>query len=378
MAYVDVIRMVLCALVIMVHAACTFGAAGDWTFTDPTANDMITGVLLTFFLLYCQSFFMGLFFFLSGYFTPGAVERKGLPSFWKDRFLRLAVPAAAYTLFLSRVPNYLREYRLDSYRGSFWQYTANTFWTQADAGPTWFLCALLLFAAGYTIWHLVNKIAARKTNTQTKLLPAPTTPILLVVGLVMAVGMFAVAQFTPVSEPYRIFGAIPFLLGFFPFYIILFVGGVLAYRNNWLERMSPSMLGFWKWMSIALIVALPVYLIGTGAIDLGIEAYAGGFSWRTAGLALWFGMACISFSTTLTLWMRGKVNPDSKMIRSAGPNTFGAYLIHPLVLVPITLVLSYTEIHPMIKFGVSSALTIPICFILAGGLRRIPGLKSVL
>jgi fucose 4-O-acetylase-like acetyltransferase len=32
---------------------------------------------------------MGFFFLISGYFTPGSFERKGLRSFLKDRLIRL-------------------------------------------------------------------------------------------------------------------------------------------------------------------------------------------------------------------------------------------------------------------------------------------------
>jgi fucose 4-O-acetylase-like acetyltransferase len=378
LAYIDMTRMILFALVVMVHAACTFGAMGDWTFVDETANDLVTGVVLSLFLMVCQSFFMGLFFFLSGNFTPGAYDRKGLVRFWKDRLLRLAIPMAAYTWVLSRVPNYLNAWRNNGLRISFWDFSKQTYWTQADAGPTWFLSALLLFSAAYTLWRVVSRVVNLRPQTQRKLLPAPNTRSLLIAGLLMGTATFLTAQFFSMTEAYRVFGAFPYFLPFFPFYITLFIAGILAYHNNWLERISAGMLPFWKWMSLGMIIFLPIFLIGTGAIDTGMDPYISGLNWRTAVTSLWLGMTCISISTALTLWMREKVNPESQVVKLAGPNTFAAYIIHPLVLVPITLVFSFTAIHPMIKFLVSSALTIPLCFVLAEGLRRIPGMKTVL
>ena len=110
LAYIDVIRMILIILVIMVHAAVTYGAFGDWTYHDRTlAEDEFTGILLSLFVFVCQSFFMGLFFFFSGYFTPGSYDHKGLARFWKDRLLRLAIPMVIYTWFLSRIPNYIND-----------------------------------------------------------------------------------------------------------------------------------------------------------------------------------------------------------------------------------------------------------------------------
>ena len=38
-------------------------------------------------------YFMSLFFFVSGCFTPGALERKGRAAFLRDRLVRLGVPS---------------------------------------------------------------------------------------------------------------------------------------------------------------------------------------------------------------------------------------------------------------------------------------------
>ncbi len=46
LTYIDMIRFVLMMLVIMVHAAVTYGAEGDWTYRDLGANDMLTQVLI--------------------------------------------------------------------------------------------------------------------------------------------------------------------------------------------------------------------------------------------------------------------------------------------------------------------------------------------
>lgn len=50
------------------------------------------------FLWVNAAFFMGLFFFLAGYFTPSAFDRKGGPKFLADRGLRLGVRLLLGTL----------------------------------------------------------------------------------------------------------------------------------------------------------------------------------------------------------------------------------------------------------------------------------------
>jgi len=378
LAYIDIIRMILIILVIMVHAAVTYGAFGDWTYVDNTTpQDELTGVVLSLFVFICQSFFMGLFFFFSAYFTPGSYDRKGTARFWKDRLLRLAVPMVAYTYFLSRIPNYIREAANEGSNLSFWEFSRRTFLTQADAGPTWFLFALLGFSLVYTLWRGLSR-GLRLDLTWASRLPAPGTKALLVVGLVISAVMFAVVQANPINWDYDALGAFNLLPAFFPAYTVLFAGGVLAYRSGWLERISGKMLRFWAWFSAALIVLLPTFLILGGAIDDGMDAFLSGMNWRCAVTCLWFGIASIAFSTTLTLWMRDRILPQNKIAALAGPNTFAVYLIHPLVLVPVCYALTFIALPGMVKFILASLLTAPLCYVLAGGLRRLPGAKAIL
>ena len=67
-----------------------YGAEGDWTFEDPFQSE-VSGIVLTFVTTTVQAFSLGLYFFISGYFTPRSYDRKGAGQFWKDRLLRLAL-----------------------------------------------------------------------------------------------------------------------------------------------------------------------------------------------------------------------------------------------------------------------------------------------
>ena len=381
-SYIDMLRGFLIALVIVFHAACTYNGSEDWTYRDVNANDELTGVLLSLFGLACQSFFMGLYFFLSGVFTPGSYDKKGAGKFWLDRIIHLGIPMIVYTLALSRVPNYLDELVNRNLKLSLWEFSQRTWWVDADAGPTWFIFALLGFSGLYTLLRIFSKRsshAAESKPARIHTLRAPTTRTLLVVAVLMAASMFAVCQFIPLSYAVRIFGgAVPLLLAFFPFYTVLFFGGVLAYRNHWLENWKASMLKFWGYLSLGLLVALPVFLISTGVMESGMDIYFQGPNWRCAVTCLWLGLACISFGLSLTLWMREKVKPGSKLASFAGRNSFAVYLIHPLILVAISVYIFQFTMHPMIKFIIASVTAVPLCFAAAALLRLIPGLKKVL
>lgn len=375
LAYIDTLRMVLTILVIMVHAAVTYGSLGSWTYEDPVQDELAV-ILLSLFVIACQSFFMGLFFFYAGYFTPASYDRKGLDRFWKDRLLRLGIPMVAYTWFLSKIPNYISAVANYGMELSFGEFFTRYFWSWADEGPTWFLFALLAFSLGYTLWRLATRSAGLSAWLRRQ--PFPSTPALVGLGLVMGAFTFAVSQVLPLGEMADVFGLFSLQFQFFPTYVILFAGGALAYRSGWLDQLPVQTLRFWGWLSAALLTVLPALMLLGGAADGKLELFLSGFDWRCAAMSLWLGLACVSFSMTLTLWLRSRVAPDSRLSAFAGRSNYAAYLIHPLVLVPITWALSFLAIPSLVKFAAASALTVPLCYLIAVPLRRIPGMKAVL
>src|SRR5580698_6391567 len=98
--YIDRLRSVMTALVILHHTSITYGAPGGWFWTELKPSATPTSLLLTVFVATNQAYFMGFFFLLAGYFTPRSLERKGYASFLKDRFLRLGLPLLAFIVIL--------------------------------------------------------------------------------------------------------------------------------------------------------------------------------------------------------------------------------------------------------------------------------------
>jgi glucan biosynthesis protein C len=376
LAYVDAARILMTVLVIMVHAAVTYGSLGGWYYQDPV-KDQTTAILLTLFAMLCQSFFMGLFFFISGYFTPGSVDRKGLLAFGKDRLVRLGIPLVLFIYFLSKVPIYISESARGLLNMPFFQFAGKYFWRAIDAGPTWFLAVLLVFAAGYALYCLA---AARfAVLTPGRRLPVPGKTALLGFGLAMALIMFVVSQFNPLVSSPTLLGAITFLVSFLPQYVLMYVAGLLAYRHDWLSRLPAASLRFWGWLAAGLTLFLPIFTYLSGAVDGNPNILFTGLTWQCLVMNLWTGLACVAYSLSILLWLRQGKLSNSRLVKAGGANTFTVYLIHPLVLVPLTaLGLSHLALPPLVKFVIATAITVAICFGLASLLRRIPGAKVIL
>jgi hypothetical protein len=98
--YIDCLRSVMIALVILGHTALTYGASGLWFYHELPPSATLSSMILTLFCVTNQAYLMGFLFLLAGYFTPGSLERKGYARFLNDRFLRLGLPLLAFSLFL--------------------------------------------------------------------------------------------------------------------------------------------------------------------------------------------------------------------------------------------------------------------------------------
>lgn len=377
LAYLDTMRVILISLVVMLHTAIAYGAVGDWTYMDP-AKDEIASILLTLVTGTIQAFSLGLYFFISGYFTPGSYDRKGLARFWTDRLLRLGIPMIVYTFVLSRIPNYIAGLAKNEVAGSFGSYFLRTFLSGADEGPTWFIFALLLFSAGYTLWRLASSSTTPARLNWISNLKTPGKKEILGFGLLVGLLMFLIGIKSPVNNTWAVFGIFDLMVIFFAQYILFFIAGILAYRNDWLNRFDGKDRRFWNWLSLGLFLLLPVTFVAGGAASGSGDLFLGGLYWQSAAFMLWVGLFSVSISMALILSLRDQKKPRGKIMAFAGPNSYGVYLLHPLVLVPVSVAFAFLSFHPLLKFAIVLPMVIGITFLLADLLRRLPGLKAIL
>src|ERR1700709_1295300 len=108
-AYIDRLKVILTALVILHHTFITYGAPGGWYYFQKTTSEAAK-IPMTLFVAVNQAFFMGFFFFLSAYFIRPSYEKKGAAKFVKDRLIRLGIPLIFYSVILGPAMNYLVYY----------------------------------------------------------------------------------------------------------------------------------------------------------------------------------------------------------------------------------------------------------------------------
>ena len=86
--FVDNVRVWIIMLVVAHHAGQAFGPTGGRWFIFNTEQVR----MLDSFFYVNASFFMGLLFLISGYFSASSFDRKGFGRFLKDRLRRIGIP----------------------------------------------------------------------------------------------------------------------------------------------------------------------------------------------------------------------------------------------------------------------------------------------
>lgn len=175
-----------------------------------------------------QSFFMGFFFFLSALFIESSIEKKGPRRFVFDRLKRLGIPLIFYSLIISPVLNwYVERYGYDK-RISFAQYLSG-YHHWVDFGVLWFVAALLLFTFIYVLIRPLIGFNPEKTDQ------VPGNMAIFLFAFSIGIISYLVRIKFPVGWVLQPVG---FQLAHFSQYISMFILGIIAARNRWLDFLN--------------------------------------------------------------------------------------------------------------------------------------------
>ena len=365
--YIDNLKVGLISLVVVQHALITYGVEGGWYYAQKTTR---AGVVIPMDLLAVigQSFAMGLFFFLAAYFTPGSYNKKGAARFVRDRLLRLGIPLLIYSFILSPVLIYLVSYFGEGHQITFMQFLSG-YHDWVNFGVLWFVAALLLFTLVYVLWRIVSK------KNPSKPLAAPSSRMIL--GFAAAVGI--ISFFVRIAFPIGwVLNPVGFQLAYFSQYVTLFVLGLVAAKNNWLDTFPYDWGKRFARYALRLLLFLAVIFVLEKVAKAPDAWLIGGFHWQQLLYAVWEQLT--GFSIVVALLMYGKKlwNRSSPFMGKLSRNAFAVYIIHPLVLVALALSFRNWGVDPAIKFLVVAPLAVVGSFLLASAITSIPGVRKII
>ena len=386
-AGLDALRAALTLLVLFHHTAITYGANGGWYYHEAETDGTPGTVLLSLFCTVNQAFFMGAFFLIAGYLTPGAVERNGAWPYLRERALRLGVPILAFCLFIGPLAIVLATRATPAAAAVAQSARALALGERLllygrlglfGVGPLWFATALLVFSFVYVAWRaLASRWPALPRSAAGR--PFPSDVTLAAAALATGAAAFALRLAFPLGvESFGpAFGYFSTDLGYFASYVVLFAAGCLGASAHWLDAAPAAQRRRWL---IAALCALPVFpVVGWLAPHApALQGNAGG-GWNVQA-------AIYAFWEPLVAWgfILGLLHAFQRRFASLGPigsalarRAYAIYIIHPPVLVAMALAWRHVEAPPLIKFAVTGTATCLACFWLAGLLLRAPWIRRI-
>lgn len=367
--YIDRLRTVLTAHVIVFHCAITYGAMGGWFYHEIQPSATIPSLLLSLFVVTSQAYFMGFFFLLAGYFTPASLERKGYARFIADRFLRLGLPLLAFGLILGPITAAMNS---AAHGRSFW-HTFAVLWRDKEFinGPLWFTQALLIFVLAYCAYRVLARTPLQHSQRITT--PVPAARWWLVSAIAVGLCAVAIRIFVPVGQ--NVFGL---QLGFFSSYIFLFALGIAAWRYDWIRQLRWNHARWWILSVVLVWLLMPITMLVAPSPDsfAGVS-FSHGFPWPAILWAMWEPFVAWGIIAAFLLLFRKYMNAPSPFWSWLNRRAYTAYIIHPPVLVGIALLLRSWIAPALLKWPCTGTLAVAACWLIADPLVRTPGLRRI-
>lgn len=370
--FLDNLRYLMVLLVVVLHAAISYGNFVPWWCIKDTGS-----VFIDILLLALDSFLMPILFFIAGYFALPSFRQKGSDPFLRAKFKRLGLPVLIVVPLTSPTWAYLYHYTRNgsSYPVSFPEYWAAYMKLAGDfhigvvksidhfnQSHLWFMSLLLCFFLGFSLVSgrknpsMADSGAAERSERASGRL---ILLILLIVGVLSSLSTYtAKMMFAGPSNPQPWISIGPLLL-FQPeriiMYLLFFIMGVMAFRQQWFTRsIIPGHAAVW-WGS-ALLFFFGVLAVLKPLMDSFSEEKLLIFVFLRTFFCVWL---LIAFSKSAA----GKWNHASRISTRLAQNSYHIYIVHFLVVILLQLALSYwTGGFVLVKFGIVTTVSIAVSY----------------
>jgi hypothetical protein len=371
--YIDNLRILLTILVIMHHLALGYGGTGDWPYHEQGEMSTVSTILMTLFLAINQSFFMGFFFMISSYFTPGSYDRKGAWSYLKDRLIRLGIPLLFFMFVIVPLIGYVlaRFYGYPISIGDFLTQYLGDF-KGLTVGSLWFVAALLIFSFFYVLWRLSPMPAINVIQSVGKV---PSNLIIAAFALALGILTFVVRIWLPVGWASPVLN---FQLPHFVQYIALYIVGILAYRGDWFSGLTAAQGKVWFRMVLILLVLFPVLFVTSGALEGDLDKAFGGVHWQSLAYSVWEQFMGMAMVVTLLVWFRTRFNQQGSLTQKMSTAAYSTYIFHVPVIILLAIALSSIRLDLALKYILVAPLAVSLCFLVGYVVKKLPLARDIL
>ncbi len=344
--YLDNLKIFLTCLVVAHHASQAYGpTGGEWAYHNSNGTIMWLGN----FMAVNASFFMGLFFIISGYFIPASFQGQKLGAFIKKKLGRLMVPVLILVVAIVPLYFYFAAMLHAPIRIGFFDYYFNTYWKNdlISYEHGWYLVNLCFYSL---IYALAAKFIKRQ---QSRAFQSFKIYYLFILAALIGLISYFVRLVSPIDRWIDLFGFIGMELAHVPQYVLFFLFGIIAYKHDSLNAI-PKKTGYIL-AAAGAIMALTVYLSGLSFIRPFIDIV-----WK--GWAFYESFMAVFLSIGLIVVFREFCNRTNALFRILSRGAFAAYIIHNLFVVTLQVSFDSSPVSPWVRFLCVSVLSIVFSF----------------
>ncbi|KAF1850779.1 uncharacterized protein K460DRAFT_400817 [Cucurbitaria berberidis CBS 394.84] len=339
----DNLRISLTALVIVHHAAIPYGGAGSWLYTSPHHTPGSSIPVLAFNVIN-QTFFMATFFLLSAYFSSIAAQRRTRRAFLWEKWKRLGVPTAVYSVISKGVVRGIITWRLhDAGWAVVWkEVLEGVKGVRGVSGPVWYCALLLIFDTLYAVLFPSQFTEAiptpRNAMPSSKAPPFRTTYVLIALSSI-SVMSFLVRTEYPVGLDFK---PLCLQLAFVSQYALYYIAGICIHRSDRTlqEAIIPRTLRHLAALAIGVttfsLFQIKSYVTSGGVFIDVVEQATGGVNLFALLYAFWNEVTGLLLSSVLL-----KLFTSHRMLGKKwqpfgvdlGKYSYASFLVHTPLLV---------------------------------------------
>jgi hypothetical protein len=331
-------------------------------------------------VLATDSFFMAMFFFISGLFVWPSLAHKVPRIFFRDRLLRLGLPFAIAAFTIIPIAYYaisLRQHPDIGFAAFWWKTITVGPW---PSGPVWFIWVLLVFdLSAALLYRISTKLLDPINRLSLRAFDRPADFYLFLVVVTAIIYIPGRVYFGPA----RWFSFGPFdvqasrVLLYAAYFFIGAGVGAANLNRGLLSADGRLAKSGWGW----LIVTLIPYCLMWGLITIKykiLDSQVFQPDWYEASYALFF----VAFSAAILFaifayFLRFK-RSDWSVLDPVQADAYGIFVVH----YPIVLWLQYWlfdfDLPAIVKAAASLVLTVILSWAATAALRKIPGATHVL
>ncbi len=361
--FLDALRTFVIALVVVYHVTLLYTKQFQFVQNPvPQASNQLF-MLLTF--LINGPMLNSIMFFIAGYFALEAYQRKGGRAFIKDKLKKLGIPYFGGLVTLAPLTQYIanRSWGSNTGLGQFW---LKEFFQPQTINPhhLWFIGILLLF------FLIATPLFARLQNREYQVIQQKrdVQNRVLVLFLLITFTIYYSLSFFYEAHVFISFYLFKFSPVMLPIYAAYFGLGVYASRQMWFTEKGTERIYPW---GIAYVGCIILY-VGTAILaDISPIDQVGKFIRVENHPLMAFAVNGIIFTGMMLLIALFKkyTNKASAVMAWLSKNSYGAYLVHFLIVYVVVYLMCDTPLPLMAKYIFQALLCLSLTWTVAAFLK---------